>query len=218
MSFFSSCLPCLTCPIYFVIYRYFFSDYRREFTDKKDDVGSNSGKVETKFGNVISRGRVGTSSATNTVDILNGVVVSQNGSFDIDIVDEKKTPSTLAKFGGYDVVLAASASNSMAGSPYVDKKVSTKAKLFGGISNSVGGNGSKALLLFGNAAASPATSIRSGGLLLESSIHRNVESSMHRNVETTNQMNSISSPRMIAKNVSSPTCSEHQVHKKCKLA
>ncbi len=173
-------------------------------------MGSNSGKVETKFGNVISRGRVGTSSATNTVDILNGVVVSnQNGSFDIDIVDEKKTPSTLAKFGGYDVVLAASASNSMAGSPYVDKKVSTKAKLFGGISNSVGGNGSKALLLFGNAAASPATSIRSGGLLLESSIHRNVE--------TANQMNLISSPRMIAKNVSSPTCSEHQVHKKCKL-
>jgi hypothetical protein len=103
----------------------------------------------------------------------------------------------------------------MAGSPYVDKKMSTKAKLFGGISNSVGGNGSKALLLFGNAAASPATSIRSGGLLLESSIHRNVESSIHRNVESsTNQMNSISSPRMIAKNVSSPTCSEHQVHKK----
>ena len=89
----------------------------------------------------------------------------------------------------------------MSGSPYVDKKMSsTKAKLFGGISN---GNGSKALLLFGNAASSPATSIRSGGLL--------IETSNRRNVETSNQMNSISSPRMIAKNVSSPTCSEHQV-------
>ena len=177
-----------------------FSDYRREFSDKKDDVGStgaSSSKVETKFGNVISRGRVGTSSATNTVDILNGVV-SQNGThgFDVDMVEnnEKKTPATLAKFGGYDVVLAASAANSISGSPFVDKKMSTKAKLFGGISG--GGSGSKALLLFGNSAASPATSIRSSGHVLE----------------TSNVMTSASaSPRLIAKTASSPTCSEHQV-------
>ena len=177
------------------------SDYRREFCDKKDDGATNataststSSKVETKFGNVISRGRVGNSSTANTVDILNGVV-TQNGTigFEIDIVDgsDKKTPATLAKFGGYDVVLASSAANSISGSPYVDKKMSAKAKLFGGISTSGVGTGSKALLLFGNAAASPATSIRSGGLLLET--------------------NATSSPRLLPKTISSPTCSEHQV-------
>ena len=185
----------------FYSFGHFLADYRREFSDKKDGGGDvtnsstvASSKVETKFGNVISRGRVGTSSATNTVDILNGVV-GQN--FDVDINDgnEKKTPATLAKFGGYDVVLAASAANSISGSPFVDKKMSTnKAKLFGGISNT--GGGSKALLLFGNSAASPATSIRSGGLLLE----------------TSNPMTSASSPRLIAKTLSSPTCSEHQVN------
>lgn len=183
----------------------FVSDYRREFCDKKDDGTTNvstatatSSKVETKFGNVISRGRVGNSSTTNTVDILNGVVGGQNGTigFEVDIVDgsEKKTPATLAKFGGYDVVLAASAANSISGSPFVDKKMNGKAKLFGGIATSGVGTGSKALLLFGNAAASPATSIRSGGLLLET-------------------VNSASSPRMMPKTASSPTCSEHQVTK-----
>jgi hypothetical protein len=82
--------------------------------------------------------------------------------FDVDLVDagEKKTPATLAKFGAYDVVLASSTANSISGSPFVDKKLAAKGKIFGGIGTSGAGSGSKALLLFGNASASPATSIR----------------------------------------------------------
>jgi len=66
---------------------YILIDYRRDFNDKKDDSGANGSctKVETKFGNVISRGRV---SATNTVDILSNVTQVKD-SFDFSISIKK---------------------------------------------------------------------------------------------------------------------------------
>jgi len=68
-------------------------------------------------------------------------------------------------------------------------------KIFGGIGNCGGMSGSKALLLFGGSAASPATSIRSTGHVMES----------------TNSIMGSSTPRLQPKGHMSPTCSEHQV-------